>query len=59
MEAPLEDVEPLVLITLMLLFGFCPAMAVALKLSDFLVSEEELVFIKAFCKGYKARKCPL
>ena len=58
-EAPLEDVEPLVLVTLMLLFGFCPAMAVALKLSDLLVSEDELVFTEAFHKGYMARKCPL
>ena len=58
-EAPLEDVEPLVLVTLTLLFGFCPAIAVALKLSGFLVSEDELVFMEAFHKGYMARKCPL
>ena len=58
-EAPLEDVEPLVLVTLTLLFGFRPATAVALKLSDFLVSEDELVFTEAFRKGYMARRCPL
>ena len=58
-EAPLEDVEPLVLVTLTLLFGFHPATAVALKLSDFLVSEDELVFTEAFRKGYMARRCPL
>ena len=54
-EAPLEDVELLVLVTLTLLFEFCPATAVALKLSDFLVSEDELVFTEAFCKGYMCR----
>ena len=58
-EAPLEDVGPLVLVTLTLLFGFRPAKAVALKLSDFLVSEDELVFTEAFHKGYMARRCPL
>lgn len=58
-DAPVVDVEPLVLVTLTLLFGFRPATAVSLKLSDWKVTEDELVFTEAFRKGYAAKKCPL
>ena len=46
-------------IALSLVFGFRPQVIPNLDLSSFGITEDELKFTEAFCKGYSAKQEPM